>query len=168
MLDWKPEYCHDKAVSAVWHHAGTNLALDFHGDPGGDLVVFSDGNHHMALLDAVRAFRERHDTLGLFYTTTPPAPLVAALRSGELRLCNLLLSVRPHVFISPGSVLEPLRQQGLLGELRGLLSSRGNVLLVARGNPKAIHGVADLARDDLRLFLSNPETAWGAHSWSSC
>ena len=158
MLDWRPEYCSGEAASAVWHHRGSNLALDFHGDPGAELVVFSDGNHHMALLEAVCAFRERHNAPGVFYTTTPPAPLVAALRSGGLRLGNLLLSLRPHVFISPGFVLEPLQEEGLLGEARGLFTSLGNVLLVARGNPKAIHGIADLARDDVRLFLSNPQT----------
>lgn len=158
MLDWKPEYCPDGTAPADWHHAGTNLALDFHGDPGAELVIFSDGNHHMALLDAVCEFGKRPDAPGVFYTTTPPGPLAAALRADGLRLGNLLLRVRPHVFISPRFVLEPLQRDGLLGESQRLFTSTGTVLLIPRGNPKGIHSVADLVCDDLRLFLSNPDT----------
>lgn len=163
MLDWKPEYC-DDGTPADWHHAGTNLALDFHGDPGAELVVFSDGNHHMALLDAVCEFRKRPEAPGVFYTTTPPGPLAAALRAGSLRLGNLLLAARPHVFISPRFVLEPLQRDGFLGESRRLFSSIGTVLLLPKGNPKNIRGVADLAQPDLRLFLSNPDTEKASYS----
>lgn len=159
MLPWGNEYCGDEVGAASWCHGGTNVALDFHGDPAAaELVVFSDGNHHMALLEAICEFRKRSGVGGVFYTTTPPAPLVAAFEAGRLRLGNLLLSVVPHVFISPDFILEPLRQQGRLGALQGLFSSRGNVLLVPKGNPKGIHGIADLGRPDVRLFLSNPET----------
>jgi hypothetical protein len=39
-----------------------------------------------------------------------------------------------------------------------LAGSRGNVLLLPKANPKGIKGIADLARDDISLFLSNPKT----------
>lgn len=160
MLDWVDEFCGTEAAAAVrWQHEGTNQVLDFHGDPGAaELTIFSDGNHHMALLDAVCAFREQFGVDQVFYTTTPPGPLVAALRQGGLRLGNLLLSVRPHVFISPEFILRPLQEEGHLGEIRPLFSSRGNVMLVKSGNPEGIHDVADLRREHLRLFLSNPVT----------
>lgn len=164
MLDWTPEYCHDGTTPADWHHVGTNLVLDFHGDPGAELVVFSDGNHHMALLDAVCEFGKRPDAPNVFYTTTPPGPLAAALRADGLRLGNLLLQVRPHVFISPRFVLEPLQRDGFLGESKRLFTSTGTVLLVPRGNPRGIHSVADLVRNDLRLFLSNPDTETASYS----
>lgn len=157
MLTWGNEYC--QAAGAAWQHPSTNLVLDFHGDPArAELCVFSDGNHHMALLEAVNRFRDRHGLTDVFYTTTPPGPLVAALKAGGLRLGNLLLSIRPHVFISPAFVHEPLRADGWLGPATRLYSSRGNVLLIPAGNPKNISGIADLARDDLTLFLSNPQT----------
>ena len=38
------------------------------------------------------------------------------------------------------------------------MRNRGSVLLVKKGNPKNISGVADLAQKNLRLFLSNPDT----------
>ena len=38
-----------------WCHTGSNLCLDFHGDPlTAKLVVFSDGNHHMALMETLK------------------------------------------------------------------------------------------------------------------
>ncbi len=160
MLQWTNEFCTNEAPDATsWRHVGTNLALDFHGDPrAAELTVFSDGNHHMALLDAICAFREQTGVQRVFYTTTPPGPLAAALRSGGLRLGNLLLSNRPDVFISPDFILRPLQDEGRLGPDRRLFTSRGNVLLIPAGNPKGIHGVVDLAREDVRLFLSNPKT----------
>jgi hypothetical protein len=36
------------------------------------------------------------------------------------------------------------------------MQSRGNVMLVRKGNPKNIQTVADLLREDVRLFISNP------------
>lgn len=166
MLEWPQEFCPDSQPDAAqWYHVGTNQVLDFHGDPAkAGLTIFSDGNHHMALLDAVCAFRERHTVGEVFYTTTPPGPLVAALRKGGLRVGNLLLSARPQVFISPAFVLEPLQAEGRVGESRPLFASRGNVLLLPAGNPKGIRGVADLARDDVRLFLSNPQTEKASYS----
>jgi hypothetical protein len=38
------------------------------------------------------------------------------------------------------------------------MRNRGSALLVKKGNPKDIQGIADLARNDIRLFLSNPKT----------
>lgn len=160
MLDWGKEYCATaQSAGTDWHHPSTNHSLDFHGDPvTADLVVYSDGNHHMALADAICAFRERHNLRDIFYTTTPPGPLMAAMNNGGIRLGNLLLSRMPHVFISPYFVLEDLRKKRLAGPIRPLFSSRGNVLLVRRGNPLGIRGIADLVRADVRLFVSNPET----------
>jgi len=41
------------------------LQLDLHGDPlHAKLVVFSDGNHHMALHDALQAFALAHPGVG--------------------------------------------------------------------------------------------------------
>jgi len=140
--------------------ARSNICLDFHGDlRRAQLVVFSDGNHHMALAEALALFRARQPGLvDIFYATTPPRVIVQALKSGELRLGNLALSAAPHVFISPLAVLEPLREEGYLRELRPFASGRGSVMLVRKGNPLRIVDAADLARAGLRIFLSNPVT----------
>jgi hypothetical protein len=138
----------------------SNLCLDLHGDPQrARVVVFSDGNHHMALEECLREFLAGRPEAGdVFYATTPPRVLVEVLRDGRLRVGNLALTIRPHVFISPPTVLDRLVAEGLMSAHRRLAASRGNVLLVAAGNPKRIAGIGDLARADVRLFISNPRT----------
>jgi len=146
--------------AARFAHAGSNLCLDFHGDAArAQVVVFSDGNHHMALADALALFRERNPAVGdVFYATTPPRVLMEALASGTVWVGNLALSVTPHVFLSPVAVLERLRGVGRVHDHVPFAASRGNVLLVGKGNPRGIARAADLARPDVRLFLSNPRT----------
>lgn len=139
---------------------GSNLCLDLHGDPLlAGLVVFSDGNHHMALEECLREFvREHPQVRDVFYSTTPPRLAIEATKAGGLRVGNLSLSIRPQLIISPAAVLDQLVQLGFMREHRPFVRSRGSVLLVQKNNPKAIRGIADLCRPGVRLFISNPET----------
>jgi len=141
-------------------HAGSNIVLDFHGDPNrARLVVFSDGNHHMALEESVATFVAANpEAEDVFYATTPPGPLLSALKKGVLHLGNLSLSVRPHVFIGPGDILQKMAADRLLESHAAFAESRGNVLLVRKGNPKGIEGVGDLIRGDVSIAISNPQT----------
>ena len=158
LLNWPPE----QATSSkdVYYDCGRHAALqlDLHGDPArAKLVVFSDGNHHMALQESLQAFARAHPGVGeVFYTTTPPRIAVEMLRSGGLTLGNLRLRVTPHVVISPPAVLASLVEAGHMQTYRPFMRSEGVVMLVKHGNPKGIVGIADLMRRDVRLFLSNP------------
>ncbi|MEW6669274.1 MAG: substrate-binding domain-containing protein [Thermodesulfobacteriota bacterium] len=159
-LEWPEEQAGENSRFLRWVHPGSNICLDFHGDPSkAQLVVFSDGNHHMALRDCLDLFLQRNIGLSqVFYATTPPGPLVDMLRNGGLKMGNLVLRVSPHVFISPPEVLDRLVADGFMAGHIPFVRNRGNVLLVKKGNPKRIHGVSDVMRGDVRLFLSNPET----------
>ncbi len=141
-------------------HAGGNLCLDFHGDPKrARLVVFSDGNHHMALEECVSRFLDANpEAQDVFYATTPPAPLLAALEKGVLHVGNLSISASPHIFIGPGEVLDRLVVRKLMESHLAFAESRGNVLLVRKGNPKGIGGIADFMRDGITIAISNPES----------
>ena len=143
-----------------WTQSRSNICLDFHGDPmRAGLAVFSDGNHHMALQQCLRAFLTRHAEIGdIFYATTPPGVLLQWLDAGSLTVGNLCLTLRPQLFISPPKVLERVIAAGYAATHEPFMRSRGNVLLVRKANPKNIRGVSDLARADVRLFLSNPVT----------
>ncbi len=139
---------------------GANICLDFHGDPTrAKLVVFSDGNHHMALEECVAFHLADNPDMGdVFYSTTPPGPLVQAVETGAIHVGNLTLSVLPNVFIGPEAILDRLVGSGTLDGHQAFAESRGNVLLVSQGNPKDIQGVADIMRDDVRVAMSNPES----------
>lgn len=140
--------------------AGSNLCLDFHGDPlRARLVVVSDGNHHMALRDALAAFLAENPAVeDVFYTTTPPRVALQLLSTGHLDIGNLRLAVKPHVMIGPPPVLDQAVTAGQMTTCGPFMRSRGAALLVLKGNPKGIFGTADLMRDGVKLFLSNPLT----------
>lgn len=139
---------------------GSNVCLDFHGDPlRARLVVVSDGNHHMALREVLAAFLAENPAVeDVFYTTTPPRVALQLLRTGHLDIGNLRLSVKPHVMIGPPPVLDQAVAAGHMAAYRPFMRGRGAALLVKKGNPKGVLGAADLLRDDVRLFMSNPIT----------
>lgn len=159
-FDWPEETVLPHQRAERWCEPASNMVLDFHGDPSrAQLVVFSDGNHHMALLPAMKAFYGANPGVtDIFYATTPPGPLLSMLKSGALRLGNFVLSIRPHVFISPPHVLDRLQADGLVRSHGLLALNQGSVLLIRKSNPKGISGVADLMRREVRLFISNPDT----------
>ncbi len=166
-LSWPPEAARypDAAVRA-FSALGSNLVLDFHGNPAtANLAVFSDGNHHMALEACVRAFLAENPEVGdVFYTTTPPAPLVDALKGDGLAVGNLRISRKPDVFIGPDNILEGLVKANLMTHHAPFAESRGNVILVRKGNPKNISCVSDLLSDDITVTCSNPITEKASYS----
>lgn len=149
----------------LWHDRWANRVLDFHGDPRrAGLTVFSDGNHHMALAESLASFVDTYPQVeDVFYLTLPPAALRAILEHGAVRLGNLRLDLQPRLMIGPPDALAPLQASRRLGPGRAFARSRGNALLVRKGNPLNIHGVADLYREDIRIFISNPRTEAASH-----
>ena len=159
-LEWPLEASCDTDPGLRWSQSDSNICLDFHGDPvSARLVVFSDGNHHMALEACLQEFISQNpDVDDIFYATTPPSVIVNLLKNGQLTLGNLTLSRQPDVFISPPNIMQQLHDDGLIESNQVFMRSRGNVLLVRKNNQKNIQNVADLLRDDVRLFISNPVT----------
>jgi hypothetical protein len=159
-LAWPNERARVAPDEPAWWQAGSNICLDLHGDPArARLAVFSDGNHHMALAECLAVFLAAHPAIeDIFYATTPPGLLLQLTEHGSLRLGNLTITARPHVFLSPAPILERLVRQGRMRQHVPFMQSRGNVLLVRAGNPRAIGDIADLLRPEVRLFLSNPQT----------
>ena len=160
-LDWPAEAARLPGKDEpAFSHPGANICLDFHGDPlRAGLAVFSDGNHHMALEECVAGFLARNPEVDdVFYVTTPPGPLFAALETGTLHIGNLALSIKPHVFIGPEDVLDRLVAAKAMKSHRVFAESRGNVLLVTKANPKGIGGIADLMREDVTIAISNPKS----------
>ena len=160
-LNWPYEGALPEAkIEPRFLQAGSNICLDLHGDPlRAKLVVFSDGNHHMALQETLSAFVAAHPEVEeVFYLTTPSRVAVQTLRAGCLNIGNLRLSVKPHVFISPPAILDQLVTDGRMSTHHPFMRSTGIVFLVRKGNPKSIFGIDDLLRNDVKIFLSNPVT----------
>lgn len=159
-LDWPEEQAGQDSQYLHWTQQGSNICLDFHGNPAeAQLVVFSDGNHHMALMECLDLFVQQNKDLSkIFYATTPPGPIVKMLRNGGLQMGNLIISASPHVFISPPEILDNLVADKLMSDHVPFVKNQGNVLLVKKNNPKNVLTVTDVLRRDIRLFISNPDT----------
>lgn len=164
-LVWPREVAGRLCPSAELQQPDSNIVLDLHGDPlRARLAVFSDGNHHMALEECLGAFlAAKPEAVDVFYATTPSRILMDGVRNGAIRIGNLMLSIRPHVFIGPADILDQMVAAGEVATHVAFAESRGNVLLIRRGNPKGITGLADILRPDVRLALSNPETEAASH-----
>lgn len=161
ILNWPAERACTNAIGLPeFSQPNSNICLDFHGDPTrARLIVFADGNHHMALQETLRLFAEKYPDVGdIYYTTTTPRVAVEMLEAGRILVGNLCISTTPHVFISPPQILDRLVAGGYMQTHRPFMRSRSNVFLVREGNPKGIVGIADLLRNDVLLFISNPVT----------
>ena len=78
--------------------------------------------------------------------------------SGTL-LSNLQIAKRGDLFVAAdNSYIDLAREQDLIGEVVAV-ARQTPVIAVAKGNPKHIASVDDLARSDVRLALANPEAA---------
>ena len=144
------------------------------------LVVFTEGNHLMALLsdDVVGAFpswaksQAQYADLDLdniVVVTLPQPIIVQMIRTGGIALGNLTLDVSRKSGFYPDIVMAgpaPLRQVRKLGviepQARFFAKNRGLALLVRKGNPHGIHDFTDVVRTGARIAL--PDAALEAGS----
>jgi hypothetical protein len=138
------------------------------------LVIFTEGNHLMALLsdDVVGAFPSWAksqpqyadlDLQNIVVVTLPQPVVVQMIRTGGIALGNLTLDISRKSGFYPDIVMggpDPLRQLRKLGviepQARFFSKNRGLALLVRKGNPLGIHVLTDVARTGARIAL--PDT----------
>ena len=132
-------------------------------------MIFTEGNHLIALLsdDIVGAFpswaksQPRYADLdfGNVVVVTLPQPIVVqTIRSGAIALGNLVLKFTrtsgfyPDIVMSGPAPLTELHKLGAVERQAKFFSrNRGRALLVRKGNPLDIRGLADVARTGARL-----------------
>ena len=149
----------------------TDTVLDIIGRIGiaPSLVIFSEGNHLMALLseEIVGAFptwakaQPQYADLNLdnVVVVTMPQPIVVQMvRTGAVALGSLTLDMSrasglyPDIVMGGPAPLQELRKLGVLEpQARYFSKNRGRALLVRKGNPLGIHGLADVARTEARV-----------------
>jgi len=135
------------------------------------LVIFTEGNHLMVLLsdDIVGAFptwakaQPQYADLPLdnIVVVTLPQPVcIQMIRTGAVALGNLTLDVSrgsgfyPDIFMGYPEPLRQLRRLGVIEpQARFFCKNRGVALLVRKGNPLGIQGLADVNRASARIAL---------------
>jgi hypothetical protein len=154
-------------------HADTVLDVIGRIGDSPSLVIFTEGNHLMVLSsdDMVGAFpswaksQPQYATLDLtniILVTLPQPILVEMIRTGGVALGNLSLDVSrtsgfyPDIFMGYPASLRQLHQLGVIEpQARFFCKNRGVALLVRKGNPLGIHGLADVIRTGARTALSD-------------
>lgn len=165
-ISWPEEKTNNNIAYFPWFHDQSNILLDFHGNPNNpQLTVLSDGNHHMALQETLQDFsKSLSDVENIFYVTLPPRLLKNIIETGGIQVGNIDLTINADIILSPPKFLQELSTQCYINCKFPFVKNQGCVLLIRNGNPKNIHSVEDLCRDDINLFISNPITESVSHN----
>ena len=144
-----------------------NLINDLHGEINQcDMILTTAGNYHMALKELwdlyLTKFLAGGSLLNWFYTTSPPVAK-QQIENGLVRFGNVTLRCRPQIAVGPKGLINSLVDAGFTtGDAVPISTTRGNVLLVKKGNPKKIFTIWDLGRNDIRVVTPNPLTEPGS------
>lgn len=133
---------------------------DLHGDiVDPQLTVFFAGNQFMVVHDLMTAFKRAHPQYQRIYVETlPPGILARQIETGSLVMGNLRITLKPDIYTAgKGAIAEQQREHDWFAESHDY-ARNPLAILVARGNPKHIKGLQDLARADVRVSMPNP--AW--------
>ena len=137
-----------------------DVMADFHGsldDPA--LVLYASGNYFFAMGGLVRAFGEAHPNYRgrVFYETLPPGLLMKQMaEGGTVTSGNLTFTVRPDVMMAEQRASEGWVKDGRLAAPVISFATNDLTIMVPRGNPAHITGLADLSRPDLAIVMPNP------------
>ena len=125
-----------------------------------DLNVFFAGNQYPVVPELLEAFERKHPGAEkVFYETLPPGLLAEQIRAGGATFGGREITAKADVYLSTTiDLMKGLSREGFLeeSEVKPYVKNR-LVLIVVRGNPKGIRGLGDLARDDVRISMPNPE-----------
>lgn len=147
-----------RAQAVVFTVPPVDQVLDLHGDPAhAQLVIFLAGNQYMVMPALLDAFRKRYPRIrNTFYETLPPGIVLQQVRSGGLRVGNLLISVQPDVLLTGPRGMRSLRRIGKVSTWHSYASNT-LAILVRAGNPLNIRSLRDLGRTNVRVVMPNPK-----------
>jgi molybdate transport system substrate-binding protein len=166
----------DDSILPPWQHGTNNDAADrgleftvpeadvladFHGDPSNPLLVlYVGGNYFFAMAPLVQAFEARHPQYRarLFWETIPPGLLVRQIQAGgRVTVGNMTWTAKPDVYLAGLEAVQRQIGTGLLAGPAVPYVTNTLTIMVPRGNPAHITGLADLGKAGIRLAMPDPE-----------
>lgn len=121
-----------------------------------ELILWLAGNQFFAMDDVVHAFQAKNPGIDVGLITLPPGLLLSAIEKGGWSYGGKEYPGRPDVYASVNlGHLKKLKQAGMMTDY-AIYMHNEMVLMVAKGNPKNIKGIADVARADVRTSMPNP------------
>jgi ABC-type molybdate transport system substrate-binding protein len=124
--------------------------------PKAGLVLWLAGNQFFAMDDVVHTFQKQHPGITVGLITLPPGLLLQAIKAGGWVYAEKEYRRLPDIYASVN--LGHLKQLKASGAMDSYMVYMHNELqiMVAKGNPKKITGIKDLAREDVRTSMPNP------------
>ncbi len=169
-----PRYRED--VFPPWQHGANNDATargfeftvpevddlaDFHGDLSDPkLVLYVGGNYFFAMAPLVQQFEKEHPEYKgrIFWETIPPGLLVKQMEAGgTITSGNMTWTVKPDAYFAGLVKVKELIGKGVLTGQAVPYVTNTLTIMVPKGNPAHIAGLADLGRPEVRLAMPNPE-----------
>ncbi|HEY5214243.1 MAG TPA: substrate-binding domain-containing protein [Acidobacteriaceae bacterium] len=133
---------------------------DLHGNPvGAKLVLFIGGNQFFVLPKLISGFEKLHPELAghIFYETLPPGVLLKQMAHGNrVTLGNLTIGIAPDIYEAGARELEKLQKDGRVEKVVPYTTNDLEIM-VQSGNPMHIASLKDLARENVRASMPNPE-----------
>lgn len=122
-----------------------------------NLVLWLAGNQFFAMENVVRVFQKEYPLVGnVGLITLPPGIILKAISAGGWSYEGKDYRMQPDIYASvQQGHLKTLKGKGRMNQFMVYTHNALN-LIVRKGNPKAIKGIADLGRGDLKIMLPNP------------
>ena len=120
------------------------------------LVLWLAGNQFFAMDDVVHAFQKQNPGVVVGLVTLPPGLLVDAVVGGGWVLNGRKYPGLPDIYASVNLAhLKRIQAAGRMDRYAVYMHNEMEIM-VAKGNPKKIGGIADLGRAGIRTSMPNP------------
>jgi ABC-type molybdate transport system substrate-binding protein len=124
--------------------------------PKAGLILWLAGNQFFAMDDVISAYQKQHPDTSVGLITLPPGLLLQAIKAGGWTYADNNYRGLPDVYASVSlGHLKHLKASGMMDSYSVYIHNELQIM-VAKGNPKKITGVQDLARSDVRTSMPNP------------
>lgn len=137
-----------------------DVLADFHGDASNPkLVLFFGGNYFFATGPLVLAFEASHPAFKgrIYWETIPPGRLIEQIeKGGRITVGNMSWTAKADVFFGGLKKVQENIDKGILTGPAVPYVTNTLTIMVPKGNPGHVTGLADLGRPDIRLAMPNP------------
>jgi ABC-type molybdate transport system substrate-binding protein len=124
--------------------------------PKAGLILWLAGNQFFAMDDVVGAYQKQHPDTSVGLITLPPGLLLQAIKAGGWTYADKDYRGLPDIYASVNlGHLKQFKTSGMMDSYSIYMHNELQIM-VAKGNPKKIAGVQDLARADVRTSMPNP------------
>lgn len=152
----------DDAINKGFHFTVPEVddMADFHGDINHPkLVLYIGGNYFFAVAPLVKAFEAEHPDLKgkVFVVTIPPGLEVKAMKAGGVfTVGNMTFTIKPDAYLAGLKKVKGLIANGMLTGPAVAYVTNNLTIMIPKGNPGHIHGLADFGKPGVKLVMPNP------------